>query len=81
LRDQNGLSNSSNGLSKYSDLRSHQWRTVSQIPPTGLLKFPCGHQSETLKKPWLAIIINIYIIIAVLLRMIHCSLHFSVVSL
>jgi len=23
---------------------------VSQIPPSGLLKFPCGHQSETLKK-------------------------------
>jgi len=42
--------NSSNGLSKYSDMRSHQWRTVSQIPPSGLLKFPCGHQSETLKK-------------------------------
>ena len=39
-----------NGLSKYSDLRSHQWRTVTQIPPSGLLKFPCGHQSETLKK-------------------------------
>jgi len=47
---ENGLSNSSNGLSKYSDLISHQWRMVSQIPPSGLLKFPCGHQSETLKK-------------------------------
>ena len=38
-------------------------KTVSQIPPSGLLKFPCGHQSETLKKTLTTIIANAPIIL------------------